>query len=198
MIPDERIAEAAALVRAGELVCFPTETMYGLAADIRLPQALDRLIALKGRSERSPFGLIVNDVDEARALAGTWPEPAQTLVEQHWPGPLTLVVPARVGLPGCLVGEQGGVGIRQSSHPWAAALARHVGGPITATSANPSGEPAAMNIATAQGYFGGGVAMYLDAGEAAQATPSTVVAVAETGDLHVLRAGAIDIPPPRS
>jgi len=191
----QRIAAAARTLAAGGLVCFPTETMYGIAADIRRRDALERLVALKGRAEMAPFGLIVSRPEQAEALAAAWPDAAEALAAEHWPGPLTLVVPARSDLPPCLIGP-GGVGMRQSSHPWAAALARDVGGPITATSANPTGQPAAMNVAQAQAYFGDHIDVYLDAGSAAQATPSTVVEISAAGDLRVLRAGAIDIEPP--
>lgn len=192
----QRITAAARTLAAGGLVCFPTETMYGIAADIRRRDALDRLVALKGRAETAPFGLIVSRPEQAEELAAVWPDAAEALAAEHWPGPLTLVVPARLDLPRCLVGPGGGVGMRQSSHPWAAALARDVGGPITATSANPTGQPAAMNVAQAQAYFGARIDVYLDAGPAAQATPSTVVEISAAGDLRVLRAGAIDIGPP--
>lgn len=187
------IAGAAERLRAGELVCFPTETMYGIAADIRRVDALERLAQIKGRADTSPFGLIVSAVDHAVALASSWPTLAAELAAEHWPGALTLVVPARSGLPEQLVGPGGGVGVRLTSHSWAAALAREVGGPITATSANRSGEPAALDVDSARRYFGESLSHYLDAGRAVQETPSTVVSISETGDLRVLRPGAVDI-----
>lgn len=192
---ERQIAAAARALAAGGLVCFPTETMYGIAADIRRADALDRLVELKGRDATAPFGLIVAHRDDAEALAAVWPDAAAELADEHWPGPLTLVVPARADLPPCVVGPGGGVGLRQSSHPWAAALASELGGPITATSANPSGQPAAMNIAQARAYFGDAIDVYLDAGPASQHIPSTVIDVSTTGELRVLRAGAVDIDP---
>lgn len=192
------IAAAAATLRAGGIVCFPTETMYGLAADIRRADALARLVDLKGRAETAPFGLIVSEVSQAIALCRVWPPAAADLAAAHWPGPLTIVAPARADLPACLVGPGGGVGMRLSSHPWAIALAAAVGGPITATSANPGGLPPALDVATARGYFAAAVAHYLDAGPSAQTTPSTVAAVGETGEIRILRPGAIDLQTPGS
>jgi L-threonylcarbamoyladenylate synthase len=180
----------AALLR-GEVVCLPTESSYGLAADARSAAALARVTALKGgRPADSPFPLVVADADAARDLAAVWPDAADRLARRHWPGPLTLVVPARPGLPSEVVGPDGGVGVRVSSHPLAAALARALGAPITATSANRSGQPPATTVAEARAAFGDEVAVYLDGGVCA-GIPSTVVAVDEAGRLRVLRAGAI-------
>jgi L-threonylcarbamoyladenylate synthase len=205
--PSEReIADAARALRDGGLVCVPTESTYGLAADIRVPAALDALVAIKGRDPRSPFALIAADLDSARSVAASWPARADALAARHWPGPLTLVVPARADLPACLIGPGGGVGVRVSSHPVAAALARAIGGPITATSANPAGLPPATDVAAARAYFGdadargGGnaadgsarIAAYLDAGPA-RGVASTVAAIGADGRVTVLRPGPISL-----
>lgn len=187
------IAVAAAALGRGELVCFPTETTYGLAARIDDPVALARLVALKGRDPDAPFALIAGDTAAARALAATWPAVADELAAAHWPGPLTLVVPARAGLPPEVVGPGGGVGVRVSSHPWALALSRAAGVSITATSANPSGAPPALDIAQARAYFGDRVAVYLDAGPSRESTASTVAAIAADGSITVLRAGPVRV-----
>src|SRR5262245_3753582 len=96
MQPPEQaeIDRAAHVLQAGGIVCFPTETMYGLAVDIRSATALARLVAVKGRDPNAPFGLIVRDADSAKTLAAVWPDAADRLARAHWPGPLTLVVPA--------------------------------------------------------------------------------------------------------
>jgi L-threonylcarbamoyladenylate synthase len=192
--PAALVAQAAALLRAGGLVCFPTETTYGLAVDIRLPGALARLVALKGRDPRSPFALIAPGVAAARALAAPWPAAAEALASAHWPGALTLVLPARPDLPAEIVGPGGGVGVRVSSHPWASALAAAVGGCITATSANPAGAPPAEDADAARAYFGDRVDLYLDAGACPGGPASTVVAVQPDGSLRTLRAGAVQLP----
>jgi L-threonylcarbamoyladenylate synthase len=176
-------------------VCFPTETTYGLAADIRSRAAIDALVALKGRDPQAPFGLIAADADQVRALARVWPEAAASLARAHWPGPLTLVVPARADLFEELVGPSGGVGVRVSSNACASDLARGLGAAITATSANPSGQPPALTVAEARSYFGDGVAIYLDGGPADQRTASTVVDVSDRGGVRVLRPGPVVVKP---
>lgn len=189
------IAAAVAALRTGQLVCFPTETTYGLAADIRSRSAIDALVALKGRDPGAPFGLIAADVDQARALARVWPASADALARAHWPGPLTLVVPAGPSLFEELIGPSGGVGVRVSSRGCATDLARGLGAPITATSANPSGQAAALSVDQARGYFGDRVAVYVDGGAAEERTASTVVDVAPNGELRVLRPGPIVVKP---
>ncbi len=180
----------AALLR-GEVVCLPTESSYGLAADARSAAALARVTALKGgRPADSPFPLVVADADAARDLAAVWPDAAERLARRHWPGPLTLVVPARPELAPEVVGPGGGVGVRVSSHPLARALAAALGGAITATSANRSGQPPATTVEQARAVFGDDIAFYLDGGECT-GTPSTVVVVDQGGSLRLVRPGPI-------
>ena len=194
---EEAIGEAARLVLAGGLVCMPTESTYGLAVDPRRPAALARLRALKGhRPGDSPFALIAPDLAAARLLAKVWPQAAEELAARHWPGPLTLVVPARADLPPELVGPGGGVGVRVSSHPIAARLAARIGAPITATSANRTGAPPATSAAEAQAALGAEVDRVIDGGTCAGVV-STVAAVAEDGRITVVRAGAIALDDPR-
>ncbi len=189
------LSEAAQALAAGEVVCIPTESTYGLAADIRSAPGLARLDAIKqGRPADAPYPLIAPDLEAARALARVWPAAAEALARRHWPGPLTLVVPARADLPAAVVGPGGGVGVRLSSHPLAAALARQVGAPITATSANRASFPPATRVDEARAVFGAELARYLDGGTC-DGTPSTVVAVDEAGAVRVIRRGAIDPSP---
>ena len=183
--------EALIALRLGEAVCLPTESSYGLAVDASMAAALEWLARLKGgRPADSPFPLVVADAEAARELAAVWPDAAERLAVRHWPGPLTLVVPARAGLAPELIGPGGGVGVRVSSHPVARALAASLGGAITATSANRSGQPAASTVEQARAVFGDDIACYLDGGVCA-GTPSTVVAVDERGSLRLLRPGPI-------
>jgi L-threonylcarbamoyladenylate synthase len=187
------IEDAARALAAGQVVCIPTESTYGLAADIRSAAGLALLAALKqARPSDSPYPLIAPDLEGARALARAWPPAAEELARRHWPGPLTLVVAARADLPASVVGPGGGVGVRVSSHPIAAELARHLGSTITATSANRSTSPPATRVEDARAAFGDQVAVYLDGGTC-DGTPSTVVAVGEDGALRVIRRGAIDL-----
>lgn len=189
----DALRAAADALERGEVVCLPTESSYGLAADLRLPAALARVTSLKrGRPADSPFPLVAGSTEDARALARVWPAEAERLATLHWPGPLTLVVPARPELPAEVVGPGGGVGVRVSSHPIARALARALGRPITATSANRAGEPPAVTVEEARAAFGDEIAFYLDGGRC-DGVASTVVVVAEDGGLRVVRRGPIDL-----
>lgn len=185
------LAEAIDALRAGELVVYPTETFYGLGADPLSPDALERLFALKRREPDKPVALIAADSASAFALARAIPDTARRLAEVFWPGPLTLVLPARDGFPPALLGPDGGIGVRVSPHPAARALAAGLGHPITATSANLAGKPPATTIAEARAAFGVKVKVYLDGGTLTGGAPSTVVAFDSTG-FRVLRAGAVN------
>jgi L-threonylcarbamoyladenylate synthase len=184
------ISRAIHALRAGQLVVFPTETFYGIAADALSSAALERIHALKGRDPGKPIALIAADSDSAFSLSRFVPEAARRLAAIFWPGPLTLVMPARDGLPDGIVGPDG-VGVRVSPHPIAQALAAGVGSPITATSANLSGDPPTVTIEAARASLGARVSVYLDGGELRGGAPSTVLAFGSAG-FRIVRAGAID------
>jgi L-threonylcarbamoyladenylate synthase len=181
---------ALGALRRGEIVVYPTETFYGLGVNALDAQALARLFALKEREPGKPVGLIASDVAMVREVIREFPAPAQRLANRFWPGPLTLVMPARAGLAPELLNESGGVGIRVSPHPAARELARRLGAPLTATSANPAGRDPAATVAQARNYFGAGVAHYLDGGRLGAQPPSTVVEFKEAS-FRVVRPGAI-------
>ena len=187
---ESAITHAAAAIRNGEIVVFPTETFYGVAVDPFSSTAMERLFALKGREPSKTVALIAADGDSAFGLASAVPACARRLADCFWPGPLTMVMPARAGLHESLVGPDGGVGVRVSPHPTALALATAVGHPITATSANRAGEPPASTLAMAQRAFGDRVRIYLDGGELTAIAPSTVVACGADG-WRIIRAGPI-------
>jgi L-threonylcarbamoyladenylate synthase len=177
-------------LRSGEVIVYPTETFYGMGADALSPAALDRLFALKGREPGKPVALIAADARSAFELAREVSEVARRLADAFWPGPLTLVMPARDDLPAPLLGPDGGVGVRVSSHPIACALAAGLGRPITATSANLAGGQPATTLAQARNTFGAKVKVYLEGGKLTAAAPSTVVAWDRNG-WRILREGAI-------
>jgi L-threonylcarbamoyladenylate synthase len=190
--PDAAIAIAIAALRAGEVVVYPTETFYGIAADAFEPEALERIFEIKGRDTAKTIALIAHDAAAAFAIAREVPEIARRLSAVFWPGPLTIVMPARSGIPNALVGPDGGVGIRVSSHPIARALAYGLGRPITATSANRSGEPPARTIAEARAALGDKVKVFVEGGTLTGDVPSTVVQCDRDG-WRLLRAGAIGV-----
>jgi L-threonylcarbamoyladenylate synthase len=182
--------EAIAALRLGELVVFPTETFYGIAADPFSMTALEKLFAVKGRDPQKPVALIGADAPMAFSIAAEVSSLAKILAEAFWPGPLTIVMPARAGFPEQLIGPDGGVGVRVSSHPIAHALSAGLGQPITASSANRSGEAPATTVQAAREALGGKVKVFLDGGTLHASAPSTVISCEAKG-YRIIRAGAI-------
>ena len=168
---------------------FPTETVYGLGADARSAAAVDRLVAVRGREETKPILVLVRDLAMAETVAAEIPPAARRLAARFWPGVLTLVLPARAGLPAPLTAGSGTIGVRVSAHPYAAALVVGLGAPVTAPSANPPGAEPPRRLAEARAYFGERVAVYLEGG-ALRGGASTVAAV-EGERLRILRPGLV-------
>jgi len=133
------IAKAVAILAAGGVVAFPTETFYGLAADAMNEKAVERIFEIKGRSFNNPIALIISRVDDLNLITDYVPEAAKTLMTACWPGPLTLLFKASPAVCPRLTAGTGKIGVRISSHPIAQALAARMGRPVTATSANLSG-----------------------------------------------------------
>ncbi|MBM4381747.1 MAG: threonylcarbamoyl-AMP synthase [Deltaproteobacteria bacterium] len=182
------LAEAAARIRRGELVAYPTETVWGLAADARNEAAVRKLRAWKGRDAEKPMSVLVSDYAALETLGAETTPLAARLAAKFWPGPLTLVVRCEHAFARGVASEDGGVGFRCSPHPVARALAREAG-VITATSFNRSGDAACATRADAEACADAQVALV--AGEdASGATPSSVVD-ASGARLRVLREGAI-------
>lgn len=190
LVTDEDLATACAILRNGGVVAFPTETYYGLAVDPFNREALARLFALKGRSAAKPVLLIIDNPSQLSTLVTEIPAPLAPLMEKFWPGPLTLVFPGLASLPGMLTGGLGTIGVRISSHLVARRLVRAFGGPITATSANLSGHPAASSADGVREQLGAGVDMILDGGETPGGLGSTILGCRDGGIL-LLRNGVI-------
>jgi L-threonylcarbamoyladenylate synthase len=185
---DVQLEAAAAAIARGEVVAFPTDTLYGLAVDPRNEEALDRLFALKGREAHRTVALIAADrrqVEEHFVLSPV----AGRLADRFWPGPLTLVLDPRSHLAPAVTGPDGRVGVRVPAHEVARRLARCCGHPVTATSANPSGSPPTTDPAEVARQLPA-VAVLLDAGPAPGGAASTVVDAADAAP-RLLRAGAV-------
>jgi tRNA threonylcarbamoyl adenosine modification protein (Sua5/YciO/YrdC/YwlC family) len=186
----DKLVELVTILRRGGVVSCPTETLQGLLADALSEQAVARVVALKQRGA-DPIAVLVPDLAAAEALcAEPLPEAALALARAHWPGPLTLVLRARAGLPSALA-AQGTIGVRVPGASPALDLVRAFGAPLTATSCNLSGKPPAVTEAEVRSYFAG----QLDAivpGDAPGGTPSTVLD-ASGASLRVLRQGAIQV-----
>jgi len=181
---------AVACLRRGEVIVYPTETVYGLGADATDGDALARLLALKGHRDGKPISVLIDGREMLDRICERVTPLASRLIARFWPGPLTLVLRAHASLSDLLTGGSGTIGVRWSSHPIATALVTQLGRPLTAPSANPSDAAPALSVAQARGYFGSRVACYLDGGPCANETGSTVVDA--TGDApRVLREGSI-------
>lgn len=185
-------AAAVAALTGGGVVVYPTETFYGLGADALSEDSLRRLAALKGRDAGKPISVLVSSRTMLLEIVPPLSETAERLMGKFWPGPLTLVLPARACVSPILTGGRGTIGVRISSHPLAEALVAELGRPVTATSANPSGREPATSVSQARGYFGSRVDAYLDGGPAPAGPGSTVIEL--SGDRAVLiREGVIPV-----
>jgi len=184
------IRRAAELIRRGELVAFPTETVYGLGANALDPRAIEKIYAAKGRPPGSPIIVHVDSISMARGLVREWPATATALAEQFWPGPLTLVLKKQALVPDRLTGGLDTVGIRMPSNPIALALIREAGVPIAAPSANRFTQLSPTTAEHVRRFMADRVAMILDGGPTTVGIESTVLSLAGQPPL-LLRPGMI-------
>ena len=184
-----RVRAAAEALRRGGLVAYPTETFYALGALAADGPAVERLARAKGRPDGKPLPLLAADRAAVEAVA-VLDGPAARLAARFWPGPLTLVLPARPGLAAEVTAGTGTVGIRVPSSDLARALAREAGGALVSTSANLAGEPPVVRVADLAPALRASLDAVLDGGETPGGLPSTVV-VFEGAGLRVVRAGVL-------
>jgi L-threonylcarbamoyladenylate synthase len=183
------LEQAAAELRADGLVAFPTETFYGLGAAALRPAAVRRVFAVKGRPEGKPLLVLVDSIAMAERLAATISPAARALMARHWPGALTLVLPARPEVPIEVTAGSGTIGVRLSAHPVARALVSTLRAPITAPSANLAEHAPPTTAAGVVAYFGDAV-LVLDGGPTPGGEPSTVLDVTVEPP-RLIRAGAV-------
>ncbi|HYG76885.1 MAG TPA: L-threonylcarbamoyladenylate synthase [Planctomycetota bacterium] len=175
-----KVAHAATLLQAGALVAFPTETVYGLGADSRNPEALARLAKVKGRDEGKPYSLLVPSLKQAESVSGGFSRIAAKLARLYWPGPLTLVVPRRSG---------GSIGLRLPEHPVARMLLSYTNFPLATPSASRNRvEPVTARQVKEQ--LDGEISLILDGGPARHGRPSTIVKV-DSESIEIKREGMI-------
>jgi L-threonylcarbamoyladenylate synthase len=184
------IARAAALLGQGQVVSFPTETVYGLGANALDPAAIKRIYEIKGRPAYNPLIVHVADAAAARRLVTAWPEAAEKLAQRWWPGPLTLVLPKSREVPVEVTAGLGTVGLRVPAHPVALAVLKAAGVPVAAPSANRSGELSPTTAAHVQQSLGDLVPMILDGGPTAVGIESTVIDLSDRVPM-LLRPGMI-------
>ena len=190
---EDAIAEAARLIAEGRTVAIATETVYGLAADATNAEAVARIYEAKGRPNFNPLIVHVPDLPSAERI-GEFSAAARKLAEQHWPGPLTLVVPLRedASVAGLVTAGLSTIAIRVPAHPAMQALLRATGHPLAAPSANASGSISPTRAKHVQKSLGGRIPLIVDAGPTERGLESTIVA-ASGGQLRLLRRGPIEI-----
>lgn len=186
----DTLSEAAALLQRGEIVVFPTETVYGLGADARNPEAVEKIFEAKGRPFDNPLIVHVSDTTMLESVAHDIPDIAYALFDAFSPGPLTIILPKHPSIPYETTGNRETVAVRIPSHPFAHALIERAGTPIAAPSANRSGKPSGTNLEALEEDFTGIVPLIIDAGESTYGLESTVVHVTPS-DIVILRPGAI-------
>jgi len=178
-VTPRQIREAAELLRKGELVAFPTETVYGLGANALDAAAVQRIFAAKGRPQTSPLIVHVGSIEMARELAAEWPEAAEKLADRFWPGPLTLAVEKKPIIPDIVTAGLSTVGLRMPAHPVALALLREADIPIAAPSANRFTQLSPTTAEHVRRGLGERVSYILDGGPCQVGIESTVLSVVE-------------------
>ena len=187
----DALAHAIRELNGGRVLVVPTDTVYGIGCDASNPDAVNAVLAAKGRGRQMPPPVLVASVDAIDSLCVDVPDYARTLARAFWPGGLTLILRARPDL-GWDLGETGGtIGVRMPNQDALLTLLRDFG-PMAVTSANLTGHPPATSVQQAIGYFGTSVAAYLDGGPTRGTTASSIVDCAH-GDPRVIRQGNISL-----
>ncbi len=184
------LKDVVEIIRSGGLVAYPTESFYGLAANVASDKALDRLFEVKGRNANQPILLLIPDNNSLNRYVTHVPEVALRLMDAFWPGGLTIIFEAHKHLSTHLTAGTGKIGLRLSSHPLATGLARAMGSAITGTSANISGKPPCSTPREVLEGLGERVDIVLDGGKTPGEKPSTVVDIT-TLPVTLLREGIV-------
>jgi len=181
--------EAAAVVRDGGVLAMLTDSLYGLGVNPFDGAAVRRVCAIKGREEGKPILVLIAARSQLNGLVGPLPQAAVKLMDQFWPGPLTIVCPAAPGLSAMLTAGTGTIGVRLPAHPLLAQLLRQTG-PLTGTSANRAGMPPGRTAVEVERALGSDVDLILDGGPSGGIVPSTVVDVTR-GAAKLIREGPV-------
>jgi L-threonylcarbamoyladenylate synthase len=187
---DTAAERAAALLREGEVVALPTETVYGLAANALNEEAVQRIYEIKGRPAHNPIIVHVASIEMARLCATEWPDIADKLAASFWPGPLTIVLPRASQIPDVVAAGGKTVGIRWPSHPLMQAVIRKCGFPLAAPSANPANQVSPTNAEHVSKSLGGKVPLIVDGGQSQVGIESTVLDITVSPP-RLLRPGMI-------
>ena len=185
------VQHAAGLLRAGQVVALPTETVYGLAANALNADAIAKIYEIKGRPAHNPIIIHVADMEMAQRCVAHWPAAAAQLARSFWPGPLTMVLPRAKNIPDIVTAGGETVGVRWPSHPFIQAVIRECGFPLAAPSANPSNEISPTNASHVARKLTGKIPLVVDGGQSQVGIESTVVDLTENPP-RVLRPGMIN------
>ena len=193
----EQLQAGVERLSRGGVVAFPTDTLFGLGADFASVSAAQRVLSIKGRDSQMGLPLMLAEANQLSLVARHVPDAVWLLAERFWPGALTLVVPRSSLVPDLVTGGRDSVAVRVPDHSVPRALARGLGRPVTGTSANRSGQPAALTVEEVLGQLGASVDLVISGGSAPQGLQSTIVDA--TGPvLKVIRLGAVSLEAIRS
>ena len=190
LVESDKIKIVATVLQEEGIIVYPTDTFYGLGASCFSEKAIQRIYHLKRREPSKPISIIISDIDMARDIAKDIPSSFWKMASEFWPGPLTLVLKASSMLPAGLLGPADSIGIRQPAVSWVRELLEETAFPITATSANISGEKEITNPGMIRDSFFGSVDLIVDGGETKGALPSTVIDLTSTKPV-ILREGVV-------
>jgi L-threonylcarbamoyladenylate synthase len=191
-IPEQLIDQVVETLCQGGIIGYPTETIYGLGGEAENEKVIDKIRQLKGREINKPFLMLINRIQDLDSIVKFISVEAKKLIEQFWPGPLTLVFKAGDNLSKQLVDKEGRVGMRISSHPFCSRLLEKYNKPLISTSANPSSKAPASSAFEVLNYFRDKIDLIIDGGEQEQERPSTVMDVSVKPP-KLLRNGIISI-----
>jgi L-threonylcarbamoyladenylate synthase len=183
------IGKGVEVLRKGGVIAFPTDTVYGLGADVFNSAAVERVYEIKDRPKHRQFPLLIADAKQLTALAEPIPEITWLLAKRFWPGGLTLVLSRKDSLPACLAWGRT-IGLRVPNHPVCLALIKGLGNPITGTSANTSGQPAALTAEEVEQQLGGKIDLVINGGKCPGGKESTIVDITREPPI-ILRQGII-------
>jgi L-threonylcarbamoyladenylate synthase len=186
------IMEAVTILKAGGIISYPTESFYAIGAMAMNEKAVKKIFDIKNRPYGKPLPLIVDDIQTLHTAAKKIPDQAIALMKKFWPGPLTIILEARKELPLLITGEGKNVAVRIPGESAALQIAKSINVPITATSANLSSMPPAINAEEVLSYFGDNIDLILDGGQAPGGKPSTILDVTVT-PVRILREGSIKL-----
>ncbi|MCK4336675.1 MAG: threonylcarbamoyl-AMP synthase [Candidatus Aminicenantes bacterium] len=185
-----QIEKIVRILKKDGVIVFPTETFYGLGASCFSSVAVNKIYDLKGRDRQKPLSVVIADLEMLDGITAHIPPVVERIVEEFWPGPLTLILAGGSHLPSILLGPKKTIGVRLPAHAWLRELVRTAGFPLTATSANLAGEKEISDPCDVIDVFSGKVEMIVDAGPTTGGLPSTVLDLTLKKP-QILREGAV-------